>query len=249
MVTIVSMSRRPDMYRDFVENVEKTMGSLVDAYFVFVNDPQLLPFYKAFELKQGKIKVFNAPEDFVFKYGHDTVYNYLEKQVQTPYILKLFDTDTIEVDPKLLEEELKSGFEVYGMETYMERGDVWEVKYQLYKKGVLEWFGLVHENQHYKDKSTVHKAEILRGLKVYHHNALDQESAKLEKNAEGFIILQKTTEGTDSDRRNLLYETLTWKIVHENGRHDNAGWFHRHYHFNKEIVDWYYERARKKYRL
>lgn len=253
MITIVSMSRRTEMYRDFVEQVEKSMGNLVSAYFVFVNDPILLPFYKALEQKNSKVRVFNAPVDFVYRYGHDTVYNYLEKGIQTPYILKLFDTDTIEVDAKLLEEELKAtflgvqGFDIYGMETYMERGNVWETKYQLYKTNFLTWYGLVHENQHFK---TPHQSsKTLKSLKVYHHNALDPESAKLEKNAEGFIILKKTQEDSDSDRRNMLYETLTWKIVNEGGRHDNPGWFKQHYSFNKEVVDWYYDRARKKFKL
>jgi hypothetical protein len=250
MITIVSMSRRSEMYRDFVEQIEKLMGELVDAYLVFVNDPQLLPFYKSLELKNSKVKVFNAPEDFVFKYGHDTVYNYIEKQVQSKFILKLFDTDTVEVNSRLLEQELKENFDIYGMETYMERGDVWETKYQLYKKGVIEWYGLVHENQHLK-KGVIHSpSKILKNLKIYHHNALDLESEKVEKTPDGqFIILKKTQENTDSDRRNLLYETLAWTIANASGRHDNPGWFKKHYEINKEVIDWYYERARRKYKL
>lgn len=240
------MSRRPQMYKQFVDQIENLSGTLIDSYFVFVNDPQTLPFYKSLEISNPKVKVFNAPEDFVYRYGHDTVYNYLEKQVQSPYVLKLFDTDTVEIDPKLLEEELKKGADIYGMETYMERGNVWETKFQLYKKGVLEWFGLVHENQHFKGNVN---AEKMESIKVYHHNALDPESANLKKNAEGFIILEKTKEGSDSDLRNLLYETLTWKIVNENGRHDNPAWFHRHYEFNKEVVNWYYSRAKKRFKL
>jgi hypothetical protein len=247
MITVVSMSRRPDKYRHFVEHMEREMGTLIDAYYVFINDPQTLPFYKNLELQEKKIRIFNGPEDFVFRYGHDTVYNYLEKNVKSTFILKLFDTDTVEVDPILLEEELKTG-DIFGMETYMERGDVTETKWQLYRAGILSWYGLVHENQHfYKDVPVTQK--LLKSLKVYHHNALDSESATLIKNEQGFIILKKTTEGTDSDRRNLLYETLTWKIVNEGGRHDHVGWFQQHYAFNRETVDWYYERARKKYKL
>jgi hypothetical protein len=246
-ITIVSMSRRPEMYRDFVKQSEELMGNLIVSYFVFVNDPILLPFYKNLEQSSPKIKVYNAPEDFVIRYGHDTVYNYLEKLVQTPYILKLFDTDTLEVDSKLFEEELKKNLDIYGMETYMERGDVWETKYQLYKKGIMEWFGLVHENQHFK--SSISTPTKLKGLKIYHHNALDTESSNLEKTPDGFLLLKKTQEDSDSDRRNLLYETLTWKIVHENGRQDNPGWFLKHYEYNKPVVDWYYERAKRKYKL
>jgi len=81
-------------------------------------------------------------------------------------------------------------------------------------------------------------------------NALDPASnEELEKTADGFIILKKTEEGTDSDLRNLLYETLTWRIVHENGRQQHRGWFLRHYEINHEVVDWYYHRAKQKYNL
>jgi len=244
MLTIVSMSRRPEMYKNFVIETEKVLRDLISAYYVFVNDPQLLPFYKSLEISNNKIKVFNAPEDFVFKYGHDTVYNYLEKQVQTLYILKLFDTDTIEVDLQLLKEELKQGFDIYGIETYMERGDVWENKFQLYKKGVLEWAGLVHENQHFKKP---HTTAILKSLKVYHHNAVDPESEKLDKTSDGFIVLKKTKEGTDSDQRNLLYEYLGYRIACENGRHDHPFWFVRNYEVNKELIDVYVKRVKKKF--
>lgn len=249
MITIVSMSRRPEKYRSFVQHTETVLGSLIKQYLVFTNDPQTYPFYKNLELENPKIKVINGPEDFVYRYGHDTVYNYLEQLVETPYILKIFDTDIIEVNLELFKAELLTdpSPDILGMETYMERGDVTETKFQLYRKGILKWYGLVHENQHFEQPSVYSKTTP--NLKVYHHNALDPESAVLEKNAEGFILLKKTIEGSDSDLRNLLYETLTWKIVHERGRQDNAGWFHKHYEFNREIVDWYYHRAKKKFKL
>ena len=49
MITIVSMSRRPEMYRDFVKQAESLMSNLVTSYFVFVNNPDFLPFYKSLE--------------------------------------------------------------------------------------------------------------------------------------------------------------------------------------------------------
>jgi len=286
MITIVSMSRRPDLYRDFVKQAESKMGSLIDNYLVFVNDPNFLPFYKNLEASSSKVKVYSAPEDFVYKHGHDKVYNFLESKVQSTFILKLFDTDEIVVNSKLLEEEIKkTNLDIYGMKTWMQRGDVWEVKYQLYRKGVLRWSGLVHENQESPTgrpmmfwpgppeitKSTepslsgkpdsIHlvpddgKSPIwifqgaLENLKILHHNALDTFSSNLKKTDDGFIILEKTPEGTDSDRRNLLYESLAWRIVNEDLPHSAKGWFQRHYQINKEVIDWYYDRAKKLYKL
>ena len=247
-ISVVSMSRRPDLYFEFVKSLEKSIPDIVVEYIVFVNDPVTLPRYYSFALNDcKKVKVLNAPEDFVFRYGHDTVYNYLEKKVVGDYILKLFDTDVCEIDHDVLVEDLSRGADIYGMDTFMERGNVWEVKFQLYKRGILDWFGMVHENQHFKIEKP--KQDHLKGLKVYHHNALDPESAELEKNAEGYIILKRTAEGSDSDKRNLLYETLTWKIVNEGGKHDHLGWFQRHYQLNKDVVDWYYKRAKERFKL
>ncbi len=48
--------------------------------------------------------------------------------------------------------------------------------------------------------------------------------------------------------RNLLYEGLTYRIVHEHLQHRYRGWFLRHYEINKEIVNWYYNRAVEKWR-
>jgi hypothetical protein len=248
-ISVVSMSRRPELYFEFVKSLEKSIPDIIAEYIVFVNDPVTLPRYYSFANNDcNKVKILNAPEDFVFKYGHDTVYNYIEKKVIGDYIFKLFDTDVCEIDRDVFIEDLKLNADIYGMDTFMERGNVWEVKYQLYKRGVLKWMGIVHENQHFLIDSP--KKLTLKGLKVYHHNALDPESAEeLEKNAEGFIILKPTKEGSDSDRRNLLYETLTWKIVNEGGRHDHLGWFQKHYAINKDMVDAYYKRAKERFKL
>jgi hypothetical protein len=249
MITVVSMSRRPDLYFEFVKSLEGSIPDLIDEYLVFVNDIVIIPRYYGFANNDcRKVKVVNAPEDFVFRYGHDTVYNYLEKKATSEYILKLFDTDVCDVNHDLLVEDLKSKADIYGMETYMERGNVWETKLQLYKRGVLAWFGLVHENQKFLSPNPP-SVKSSKGLKVFHKNALDPESSTIEKNEDGFIILKKTKEGTDSDKRNLLYETLAWKIVNEGGRHDSLGWFQKHYKLNQEVIDWYYQRAKQKYEL
>jgi hypothetical protein len=107
--------------------------------------------------------------------------------------------------------------------------------------------GMLHEmymmNRQYEihgiDKETFH---------VIHNNALDSSSKNVKKTADNrFIILEKTEEGSDSDKRNLLYEGLAWKIANGFGRHGNAGWFHEHYKLNKELIDWYHSRAEKYY--
>lgn len=246
-ISIISMSRRPEMYFDFVRSFEKAVPDIVVEYIVFINDVVLLPRYYSFANEHSKVKVQHAPEDFVFRYGHDTVYNYLEKKAVGNFILKLFDTDICDINHGQLLEDLKRDADIYGMDTYMERGNVTETKFQLYKKGVLEWFGAVHENQHFKIENP--KQDHLKGLKVFHHNALDTESSELEKTSDGFIILKRTQIGSDSDKRNMLYETLAWKIVNEGMRHDHIGWFNRHYQINKDVIDWYYQRAKERFHL
>jgi len=242
------MSRRLEAYKEFVRHTDELMGEWITQFRVFVNDPETLTGYKELERDVPKIKLFQAPPDFVFKHGHDTVYNFLEKNVESTYILKLFDTDIVYVDHDVFAKELGEGPDIVGMNTYMQRGNVWEWKYQMYKPNLMKWFGLVHENQVWNSKDL--KMIQSEGLKVEHMNALDPESRELEKTPDGqFIILKKTEEGTDSDKRNMLYETLTWKIVHEGGRQQNAAWFHKHYEINREVVDWYYQRAKQKFNL
>ena len=66
-ITIVSMSRRPKLYNNFICSLEEQIGSLIKQYIVFVNDQDILQDYKNLEILNSKIKVLNAPEDFVFK--------------------------------------------------------------------------------------------------------------------------------------------------------------------------------------
>lgn len=241
------MSRRFSRYQSFVENLELQLSPEIKEYIVFVNDKELIPLYKELELHNCKIRVEQASNDFVFRSGHDTIYNYLESISDTKYILKLFDTDTVEVNKDLFLKELEKDADIYGIDTYMERGEVWEKKYQLYKKGIFKWYGVVHENQHFLIQNP--KVENLLGIKVFHRNSIDSESRNLKKTSDGFIILESTKDGSDSDNRNLLYEYFSYIIANENARHDNLNWFKRHYEINKTLIDEYYKRAKEKYNL
>lgn len=244
-ITIVSMSRRPDLYKRFINDTENKLGDLIKQYIVFVNKDSIKDFYKQLTLENKKIRTIFASEDFVFKKGHDTVYNYLNQCVNSEYILKLFDTDFIEINKDEFIKELNLNYDIYGIPTHMQRGNVLEIKYQLYKKGVLLYGGGVHENPFFQRDVSKHE---LKNFKVYHNNALDDYSKNIKKNKDGFIILEKTEEGSDSDERNLLYEYWTYKIV--NGAPHNAlNWFLKHYEINKELIDWYAFRAIKKYNL
>jgi hypothetical protein len=246
MITVLTASRRPDLYKNLIANLEDQIGDLVDEYIVFVNDDSLKEEYKKIKYLYSKIKFIFAKEDYIYKMGFDSLYNLLIEQSKSKYCLMLFDTDTIEVNKDLLKQELSEDKDLYSFDCYMQRGDVWEEKHQLFKKDLVKWFGLVHENQQFNRQPTHSK---LTSFKVYHNNSVDKESQDVKKNAEGFIILEKTEIDSDSDKRNLLYETLTWKIVNEGGRHLNAGWFHKHYSINKEIIDEYYNRAKEKFHL
>ncbi len=248
-ITIVSMSRRFDGYMKLIEQFESIIPEIIEQYIVFVNDNQIKSLYKSLENQNKKVKCIFAKEDFVFKNGHDTVYNYLDSLAQTNWILKLFDTDRIELNSQEFIQEFETFNKetiIFGIPTYMQRGDVWETKYQLYKKGNTIWKDCVHENLLF---NTEPKAYDLKSFKVYHENAIDDISKNLKKDNEGFIILEKTEEGSDSDNRNLLYEYFTWKIVHGEFTHQHKQWFDKHYSKNKELIDWYYNRAKEKYNL
>jgi hypothetical protein len=229
-------------------DTESKMGEVIDKYIVFVNDKTKIDQYK--EIKKSfsvsKLNLVIANDNFIFHHGFDTVYNNLRKYsketTKSTHVLILFDTDIVEVDLDALKKELEIPIDLYSYKMYMQRGDVWEDKYQLYSNdGFLNWYGLVHENQIFTRQYTVGR---LNNFRVLHHNALDKFSKELKKTQDGFIILEKTDEGTDSDKRNMLYESLVWKIVNAGGRHINRNWFLKHYEINKELIDWYYNRAR-----
>ena len=258
LITVVSMSRRFEGYQHLVKQLETQIPDLIGQYLVFVNDDSIKDKYRKFSdtflkiklegmiVEQSKVRPFFAGSDFVFKHGHDFVYNYLEKNCFTDYILKVFDTDEIVIDPEKFKQEFTLGKDLYGIPTWMARGDSSEIKYQLYKKDLFKWIGAVHENQEFFRTPTVYD---LKGFSVFHRNAVDEASKNVEKNKDGFIILKKVTEeeNKDSYLRNLLYESLAYRIVYENLPHQNAAWFKQHYQINKEVIDYYYNEALKRW--
>lgn len=244
-ITIVSTTRRPDKYEQFIKNSSKVLGKYLDGFIGFCNDISLKPLYKKIEYENPKVKMIYAPDNFIFKNGFAKVYNTLLKQVNTELAWMLFDVDEIIIeDYDKFNEILGSFHNYYGIKTHMKRGDSWEYKYQLFNPKSVRWEGHVHENQ--VILSEIKVIDFPENVvKVIHNNIVDTESVNLKKTDDGFLILEKTTEGSDSDQRNLLYEALTYRIIHENLFHKYRGWFVRHYEINKEIVDWYYERAKK----
>lgn len=244
-ITIVSTTRRPEKYEKFIENTLKVVGKPIEGFIGFCNDKELVPAYKEINKKYPNLKMIYAPDNFIFKNGFAKVYNMLLKQVKTELAWMLFDVDEIVIeDYDLFIEILGSFHNYYGIKTHMKRGDSWELKYQLFDPTIIRWEGHVHENQMgIEELKTINFPD--KATKVIHNNIVDTESSNLKKTDDGFLILEKTTEGSDSDKRNLLYEGLTYRIVHENLQHKFRGWFLRHYQINKEIIDWYYERAKE----
>ena len=247
MLTLITTTRRLNGFNNLINQLEEKLGDLFVEYRAFVNTKESVDEYKKIQTKNNKIKIILAPEDYIYKQGFDKVYNILGSNIKSKYVIILFDTDTIDlIDKNKLVEELNQDCDIYSFKMYMQRGNVWEDKFQIYKPEKMQWFGLVHENQQFYSQPKVGKIE---SLKILHNNALDNTSKNLKKNEQGFIILEKTEDGTDSDNRNLLYEYLTWQIVNNNGRHLHKEWFKKHYEYNKEVIDWYYERAKQKYKL
>lgn len=246
-ITVVTTTRRPDKYEKFVENTIKTVGKPIEGFIGFCNDIGLKPLYKKIEHENPMVKMIYAPDNYIFKNGFAKTYNMLLKQVKTELAWMLFDVDEVIIeDYDKFIEILGSFHNYYGIRTHMKRGDSWEDKFQLFDPNVIRWDGYVHENQIGMGelKSIIFPDNV---IKVIHNNIVDTESANLEKTEDGFIILKKTEEGTDSDRRNLLYEGLTYRIVHENLHHKFRGWFLKHYEINKEVIDEYYKRAVQKW--
>lgn len=242
MISVISATRRPEGYQKMVEQVEEKMGDVIHEYLAFVNNDDVREEFKRIASDHSKIKILNAPDNFIYRNGFDSVYNTLIKAAKGSHIVMLFDTDEVVVDIDVFRKELEADHDLFGFDMYMQRGDVWEKKFQLYRNdGLVRWFGLVHENPQFSRQPKM--KELPRDVfHILHMNARDQKSQELQRK-EGFIILERTEEGTDSDERNLLYESLTWKIIHENGRHPHKPWFEGHYALNKEVIDWYHERA------
>ena len=239
-ISLILASRRPSGFKNLVDQLEEKLPEFMLEYIAFNNDPNLKSEFEAIKAQNPKIKVLNAGEDFIFRMGFDTVYNTLMKAAKGEYCLILFDCDEIEVDKEKFLQFFSIQADVYFFKMFMQRGQVEEKKFQLFKKDILKWVGAVHENQAYSRNPNILELE---GFRVNHNNAQDDSSKVLAKDPEGFIILEKTEEGTDSDKRNLLYEGLAYRIIHENLPHFNKNWFIEHYKRNKAVIDWYYERA------
>jgi hypothetical protein len=242
MVSVLSATRRPQEYEKMVLQVENEMGDIIQEYLAFVNNDNVRAEFKEIALRISKVRIVNAPENYIYRNGFDSIYNTLMKAAKGSHVLMIFDSDEIIVNVDILRQELESDFDIFGFQMYMQRGDSWETKYQLYRNdGLVRWFGLVHENQQFSREPKM-KQLPKDVLHVLHMNARDNESKTLQKK-DGIIVLEKTEEGTDSDERNLLYESLTWKIIHENGRHLHKPWFEKHYAINQTIIDEYHQRA------
>lgn len=242
MISLITASRRPKMFFNLIDSLEKQIGDLIDNYICFVNNSNLIAEYKN---TFHKIKIISAPHNYIFQNGFDSVYNLLQKANKSKYNLILFDCDIVTIDKEKFIEDLNKDADVYAFKMYMARGDALETKYQLYKNdNLLEWKGVVHENQQWKRQPKVLE---ITSLSVEHQNAIDNFSKNMKKDANGMIILEKVDENSDSFERNMLYESLAYRIVNENLYHQNRHWFDAHYKLNKEVIDWYYGKALERY--
>lgn len=223
------------------------MDELIDNYICFVNNPNVLNEYKDIKKKFDKVKVIIGEPNFIYKKGFDGVYNMLQKLNKSKFNLILFDSDEVIINKEKLISDLNKNIDVYGFPVYMERGDSQEIKYQLYKNdNLLSWFGAVHENQKFNRQPTILEID---SINVKHKNAMDKFSKEIKKNSNGMIILEKAEKNSDSYNRDILYETLTWRIVNENLPHQNRNWFLKHYEINKDVIDYYAKEANEKFNL
>lgn len=246
-ITVITTSRRPNYYSKFVYETERKIGKYIEQYIVFVNDSTLKQQYNLLKIEFDKVNVVFAPDNYLFKKGFDSAYNLLLSQVKTKFAWMLFDTDEVILNNNSeFERIIESDYNYIGIQTHMQRGDSTEYKYQLYDPKLVRWVGAVHENQIFNGE--IKSIDIdSNAMSVKHKNAIDIDNESIKKTEDGFIIIEKHPEGSDSFNRNLLYEALTYRIVHENLYHKYRGWFVRHYEINKEVVDWYYQKALEKW--
>jgi hypothetical protein len=259
-ISLITATRRPDKYFELIQEVDSKMGSLIKEFNALVHESQSDE-YKKIKEKNSKIRILKVSDNYIYKNGWDSVYNLLGKFSTSNFLLMLFDTDKIEnLNLEEFKKYLNSGYDLFGFNVFMQRASgVYEKKYQLYRNNFgFEWRGAVHENlintksaNGILHSNLLHKQfEIpIEHFSILHQNALDIYSTQTKRNKDGFVILEKLEEGSDSFERNLLYETLTWKIVNENMFHYNKLWFEHHYKVNKDAVDYYYNIAKKKYDL
>ena len=243
MISIITVTRRPDGYKAMVESIENQIGDLVDRYLAFTNNPQTHDQYKAIEAENSKVKIFYAKENFIYKSGFDTVYNFLHSKVPPEnWIFVAVDTDTIEINKEQLLKDISTSPDMLGIQMYMQRGNVWETKNLFYKaNNLFSLAGLCHEIMNFNRQP---KIIPTTAIKIIHNNALDKTSQNIKKSPDGFPILEKAEEGSDSEKRNLLYEALVYRIVNEGGKHAHKQWYEGYYKVNKAIIDEYNEKAK-----
>jgi len=244
MISIITVTRRPEGYKNMVESIEKQIGGLVDRYLAFTNNLQTQEQYKAIEAENSKVKIFYGKENFIYKSGFDTVYNFLHTKVPPEnWIFIAVDVDQIEINKEQLEKDMATDPDMMSIQMYMQRGDVWETKNLFYKaNNLFQWYGLVHEIMNFNRQP---KIIPTTAIKIIHKNALDKTSQDIKKSPDGFPILEKAEIGSDSEKRNLLYESLVYRIVNEGGRHAHKQWYDRYYQINKEVIDYYNEKAKE----
>ena len=246
-LSTISASRRPTGYLNLVKQLEEKLSDYIVEYLCFIDDVKLKPEYDKIKEQYPKVKIILAQENYIWKNGWDSVYNLLIKSSKGLICWMIFDSDEIILDnSERFIDDLYDG-ELFGINTKMQRGNVFENKFQLfYNNGNIKYFGLVHENQIFMNHSP--KIKILNSIRINHNNALDKNSKELKKTEDGIPILEIEEEGTDGYNRNLLYEGLTWKVVNQNGRQQNRDYLIRYYNVNKEVIDEYYKRAVEKWK-
>jgi len=245
--SILTASRRPEGYLNLVRQLEEKLSNYVVEYLCFIDKAELKPEYDKIKEQYPKVKIILAQENYIWKNGWDSVYNLLIKSSKAVMCWLLFDSDEIVLDnTEQFIHDLYDG-ELFGINTKMQRGNVFENKFQLfYNNGNIKYFGIVHENQVFLKHSP--NIVVLNSIRINHNNALDKNSKELKKTEDGIPILEMEEEGTDGYNRNVLYEGLTWKVVNQNGRQQNRDYLIRYYNVNKDIIDEYYKIASEKWK-
>jgi len=241
-ITIITASRRPKGYLNLVKQLEENIPDIILEYLCFIDNKELQLEYNKIRTLYPKVKIILAESNFIFKKGWDSVYNLLTKYSKGEYCWQLFDSDEIIFyDKKQFKIDINEEYDLFGIPTLMQRGNSNENKFQLYKNdGLLYWYGLVHENQMFLRNPNI---KIINSIKINHNNALDNNSKKMKKTEQGIPIIEMEEEGTDGYLRNLLYESLVFEIVNNNGRHKNKEYLIKYYNVNKSVIDTYYKLA------
>jgi hypothetical protein len=241
-ISVITASRRPEGYLNLVKQLEETIPDIILEYLCFIDNKELQPEYVKIRTKYPKVKIILAESSFIFKKGWDSVYTILTKYSKGDFIWQLFDSDDIKFSSiEQFKKDVDGEYDLLGIPTLMQRGNSDEIKFQLYKNNnLLYWYGLVHENQIFLRNPNT---KIINSVRVNHNNALDKNSKEMKKTDDGIPIIEMEDEGTDGYLRNLLYESLVYEIVNNNGRHQNKEYLIRYYNINKLVIDAYYKLA------